>query len=118
MNKVGIRRLHAPVQEITVKLEQWEDRRIEHGAEEGLTLSIKEAKEPECFELRSDGGHQVLNKGELAHIGKAFLELADYEVALLPEKTEKERLGMVERPPPPAAKNSKKKRATMRRVRP
>lgn len=47
MNKVAIRRLHAPVQEVTINLEQWEDRRVEDGIQKGLNITLKEASEPD-----------------------------------------------------------------------
>lgn len=77
MSTVRIERTRAPIQRIIIVLKPWEDRQIEWGGPDRGTIELKEASEPECFELRCDGGRQVLNKGELAALGKALLELAE-----------------------------------------
>lgn len=81
MHVIHIERAYAPVRRIVINLEPWEDRKAEQGGTDKGVIELKEAsEEPECFELRCDGGRQILNKGQLEALGKALLELADYDI--------------------------------------
>lgn len=118
MNKVRIERKVTPPRRIAITLEPWEDRKGEQGGTEPGTVELKAASEPECFELRCDGGFQILNKGELASLGKAFLELSDHHVLLAPPRNieEKDRRVTEKILDPAKMPKGKKRRATVSRV--
>lgn len=75
MTKVQV--VRSTISKVVLKLEQYEDRRAMDGPEEP-DIVVREASEPECYELRSETGRVVLNKGELRELGLALLELSDY----------------------------------------
>lgn len=74
-----VQRANAPITQVMINLEQFEDRKVEEGPVSPDILLKESSEEPECFELRAECGFVVLNKGELKKLGKAFLELADEE---------------------------------------
>lgn len=95
MRVIHIERAYAPIRRIVIaiNLEPWEDRKAEQGGTDKGVIELKEAsEEPECFELRCDGGRQILNKGQLEALGKALLELAGYDLLLHPDETGAEKV--------------------------
>lgn len=76
VSKVFLHRSFTPIEHLHVNLEQWEDRETEETAP---VLMVRPHTEPETFEIRCDGGRQVLNKGDLVLLAKGLLDMAGHE---------------------------------------
>lgn len=60
-----------------LKLQQYEDHRVEGGEQEVELTVMPYSGEPECFELRTDAGYQILNKGEMRTLGEALIAMSE-----------------------------------------
>jgi hypothetical protein len=78
-SSVLVQRAHSPATKIVINLEQFTDRMAEDGPQSPDIVVKEHPSEPECFELRSECGFAVLNKGEMKKAAHALLELADSE---------------------------------------